>query len=70
MSEVIAVEDDTGPPCQHVTALLDAHAADLDTRIAELTSLRADVRRLRERALHLEPAGCTDGAVCHVIPTG
>ena len=68
--EVIALRDDTGPPCQHVTALLAAHAADLDARIAELTALRDDVRRLRARALHLDPAACTDGAVCHVIPTG
>lgn len=48
--EVIAIRDDTGPPCEHVAALLDAHAFDLDARIAELTALREDVRRLCERA--------------------
>ena len=68
--EVIAVREDTGPPCRHVAALLDAHAADLDTRIAKLTALRADVQRLQARARHLDPAACTDGAVCRVIPTG
>ncbi len=67
--EVIAIRDDTGPPCEHVAALLDAHAFDLDARIAELTALREDVRRLCERARHLDPASCADGAVCHVIPT-
>ncbi len=68
--EVIAVRDDTGPPCEHVAALLDAHAADLDARIAELTALRDDVRRLRERARYLDPAACGADGVCHVIATG
>ena len=68
--EVIAVRDDTGPPCEHVAALLDAHAADLDARIAELTALRDDVQRLRERARDLDPAACEPGSVCHVIAAG
>ncbi|SNR82517.1 heavy metal-responsive transcriptional regulator [Blastococcus mobilis] len=67
--EVIAVRDRNGPPCRHVTDLLNAHAADLDRRIAELTALRDEVRRLRDRADGLDPAGCEDAAVCHVIPT-
>lgn len=67
--EVIAVRDRNGPPCHHVTDLLDAHAADLDRRIAGLTALREEVRRLRDRADGLDPARCDDTAVCHVIPT-
>jgi MerR family copper efflux transcriptional regulator len=67
--EVIAVRDRSGPPCRHVTDLLDAHAADLDRRIAELTALREEVRRLRDRAEGLDPTRCGHDAVCHVIPT-
>jgi len=67
---VIAMRDSTGRPCEHVVALLDTHAADLDTRIAELTALRDDVRRLRARARHLDPAACDADGVCHVIGTG
>ncbi len=67
--EVIAVRDRSGPPCRHVADLLDAHAADLDRRIADLTALRDEVRRLRDRADGLDPARCKDDAVCHVIPT-
>lgn len=67
--EVIAVRDRSGPPCRHVTDLLDAHAADLDRRIAELAALREEVRRLRDRADGLDPARCDAAAVCHVIPT-
>ena len=65
---VIAVREDRGAPCGHVTALLDRHAAALDERIAELEATRAEVRRLRERAATLDPAACADAGVCHVIP--
>lgn len=68
--QVIAVRDLSGPPCRHVADLLDAHAADLDRRITELTALREEVRRLRDRADGLDPSRCDDAAVCHVIPAG
>ena len=67
--EVIAVRDNRGAPCQHVRALLEAHAADLDRRIAELTALRADVELLRIRAGALDPSTCRPAAVCQLIPT-
>ena len=69
ISQVIAISDDDGPPCEHVTGLLDVHAADLDRRIAELTALRADITRLQERAATLDPSTCDPTGVCHVIPT-
>lgn len=65
---VITVREDQGAPCEHVTALLDRHAAALDQRIAELEATRAEVRRLQERAAMLDPATCSDDAVCHVFP--
>lgn len=66
---VITVRDNDGPPCQHVIALLQAHAADLDQRIAELTALRADIAHLRERAATLDPSGCDPDRVCDIIST-
>lgn len=66
---VITVREDQGAPCEHVTALLDRHVAALDQRIAELEATRTEVRRLRARAATLNPAACSDDAVCHVIPT-
>lgn len=68
--EIVHVRETQGPPCGHVAALLDAHAADLDRRIAELAALRKEVDGLRARARGLDPAACGDAAVCHVIPTG
>ena len=67
--QIIAVREDHGPPCLHVTALLDAHATDLDRRIAELVSVRREVERLRDRAATLDPTACEASSVCHVIPT-
>jgi MerR family copper efflux transcriptional regulator len=69
ISRVITVRDDDGPPCEHVTSLLDAHATDLDRRIAELTFLRAVITRLRDRAATLDPSTCDPSGVCHIIPT-
>ena len=68
--EVVAVREAQGPPCEHVAALLDRHAADLEARIADLQAARAEVRRLRDRARGLDPAQCRADGVCHVIPTG
>lgn len=68
IKQVIALRDIDGPPCQHVTALLDAHAADVDRRIEELTALRRDLTHLQARAATLDPSACHSGYVCHVIP--
>lgn len=67
--EVMAIRDISGPPCEHVVELLDAHAADLDRRIAELAALRDDAQRLRDRAATLDPGHCSAAVVCQVIPT-
>lgn len=67
--DVIAIREGNGPPCSHVTALLDRHLHDLQDRIRELTRLRSEVRRLRQRADTLDPANCSDDDICHVIPS-
>ena len=61
------MRDADGPPCAHVTGLLDRHAADLDDRIAALTATRAEVQRLRKRAATLNPTDCGADGVCQVI---
>jgi MerR family copper efflux transcriptional regulator len=65
--DIIVVRDSSGSPCGHVADLLDAHAAELDRRIAELIALRADVQRLRERADTLDPSACRTASVCQII---
>lgn len=68
--DVIAVRDSSGAPCGHVAELLDAQAAELDRRIIELTALRGEVQRLRERARTLDPGRCSPASVCDVIEAG
>ena len=65
---VIVARDLAGPPCAHVSALLDAHAVVLDQRIAESIALRDELLRLRDRASRLDPGACSPDKVCHVIP--
>jgi MerR family copper efflux transcriptional regulator len=67
--QIVGLREAEGPPCEHVVALLDRHAADLDARIAKLEATRAEVRRLRERATRLDSAACRSVGVCHIIPT-
>lgn len=66
--QIIAVRNDGGIPCEHVIGLLDTHATQLDKRITELTHLRAEIGRLRERATSMDPASCSAEDVCHLIP--
>lgn len=67
--QIVIAREQLGPPCEHVAELLDRHAADLDARITELAATRAEVERLRQRALTLDPSACDHDAVCHLIPT-
>ncbi|MEV7527641.1 heavy metal-responsive transcriptional regulator [Agrococcus lahaulensis] len=67
--DVISARDSSGAPCQHVAALLEQHAVELQRRISELTALLTQVRRLGQRANTLDPAQCDPALVCHVIPT-
>jgi MerR family copper efflux transcriptional regulator len=65
--QVIAIREDTGAPCAHVTDLLDKQLIELDQRIAELTGIRTEVQRLRKRARTLDPGTCGDQDVCNVF---
>lgn len=67
--DVITARDNEGPPCEHVASLLDAHAAALEQRIADLTALHHQVQQLRDRAGALDPAACGADQICHVIPS-
>jgi MerR family copper efflux transcriptional regulator len=64
---IIALRDDGQTPCGHVLDLLRHRADELERRIAELRSLRSELRRLVDRADGLDPADCDPGRVCHLI---
>jgi MerR family transcriptional regulator, copper efflux regulator len=65
--QVVAFRDRGQPPCEHVAALLQRRAAELDARLAELQQLRGELDRLARRAATLDPQQCPPERVCHVI---
>ena len=64
---VIAFRERGSPPCCHVLELIEGRASDLDQRIAELRSLRDDLRHLSERGRRLSPEACSPDLVCHIL---
>jgi MerR family transcriptional regulator, copper efflux regulator len=64
---VIAFREQGSPPCGHVLELIDGRAADLDRRIAELRTLRDDLRSLARRGRSLSPEACSPDLVCHIL---
>ena len=64
---VISFREQGSPPCSHVLSLIEARAADLDRRIAELVQLRDELRRLAKRGHSLLPEDCLPDLVCHIL---
>ncbi|MFD7408963.1 MerR family DNA-binding protein [Streptomyces sp. NPDC059866] len=67
MRSVLALRDAGASPCEHVTALIDQHLADIDRRIRELRATRQALRDLAERAARTDPAECTDTDICRIL---
>ena len=67
--DIIAFRDRGEAPCEHVRALIDRRAAELDGRVAELQHLRGELSRLSHRSRRLDPADCDPASVCHIITT-
>src|ERR671912_2712429 len=44
IAEVLRIRDYQGPPCTYVAELIETHIHALDSRIAELTALREELR--------------------------
>ncbi len=55
---VLAIGDSGEPPCEHVTQLIDMRIKDVETRLAELRTTRAQLRQLARRAAEQDPAKC------------
>lgn len=57
-------------PCAHVHALLAAKRLEVQKRQRELAALEAELENLISRSHRLDPAECTDEAICHIIAPG
>ena len=67
--EIVGLRERGDVPCSHVVELIQKRAAEIDDRIAALTAMRADLRRLARRARTLDPKDCRPSKICHVIDT-
>jgi DNA-binding transcriptional MerR regulator len=64
---ILAIRDHGQAPCQHVTALIDQHLAQVQQRLAELTQAQNILRDLKHRAVGTDPAACTSEEVCTIL---
>ena len=66
--EVLAYRDRGQVPCAHVVELIRRRANQIDQEIAQLESMRTELRHLERRARSLRPENCAPSDICHVIP--
>jgi DNA-binding transcriptional MerR regulator len=63
--QVLDVRDGGQPPCVHVTGLIARRLAEVEARLAELTSTRDQLAELAARAAGQDPADCR--GYCSII---
>jgi DNA-binding transcriptional MerR regulator len=66
---VLTIRDSGHAPCQHVSALIDEHLAQVERRIAELTRARDALKDLQRRAAATDPADCAESEICSILVT-
>ncbi|MFN3255246.1 MAG: heavy metal-responsive transcriptional regulator [Ilumatobacter sp.] len=64
---ILDIKDRGGASCEHTRELLARHLDELDRKIAELHTARAELRSMYERSAALDPGDCTDANRCQVI---
>lgn len=67
IAEVLRVRDREGPPCEHVTELIENHIETVESKIKDLTALRDDLRARVPREARPDPGRCRDGQICYLI---
>ncbi|MBM7847824.1 DNA-binding transcriptional MerR regulator [Arthrobacter roseus] len=68
ISSILALRQVGEVPCEHVITLLTGKLQDVHTRQRELALLETELQHLIEVSQDLDPADCTAGAVCQIIP--
>lgn len=68
IGSIIALRQAGEVPCEHVTTLLARKLEDVRTRQRELALLEAELEHIIEAGHDLDPAECTAGTVCQIIP--
>lgn len=64
---IVAFRDRDERPCAFVAETIRDKARQVDTKIAALERMRAELRRLERRARTLDPRDCPGDGFCHLI---
>lgn len=67
IATILDLRGEGATPCTHVQALLAAKLLDVQARQRELASLETELENLIVRSRRLDPADCSDEAICHII---
>ncbi|GAA2865365.1 hypothetical protein GCM10010472_23390 [Pseudonocardia halophobica] len=67
IAEVLRVRDQQGPPCEHVTELIENHIETVEAKIGDLVALRDDLRARVPQGARPDPGRCRGGQVCYLI---
>lgn len=70
IATILDLRRDGAVPCAHVQSLLATKLLDVQTRQRELAALETELNNLISRSHRLDPADCTDKAICHIIAPG
>ena len=67
IATILDLRREGATPCGHVHDLLTTKLLDVQQRQRELAALGAELAHLIARSGRLDPADCTDEAICHLI---
>jgi len=68
ISSILSLREAGAVPCGHVATLLARKLADVRARQRELARLESELQHLIEASENLDPADCSAGIVCQIIP--
>lgn len=67
IATILDLRGEGATPCAHVHDLLATKLLEVQKRQRELAALEAELECLINRSQRLDPADCTDEAICHII---
>ena len=67
IARVIELRQEGEQPCSHVTTLLTEKLTEVDRRIADLRTVKTELRALLRRGASLDPTACSPESICQIL---
>jgi MerR family copper efflux transcriptional regulator len=64
---ILRMKDNGESTCEHTSALIDRHLAEIDAQIESLFAAKSELSNLSRRAARMDPADCNDPNACQVL---